>query len=148
RAQFFQDVFVRWALGDQRNGYFVEFGATDGVYLSNSHFLETERAWFGILAEPAHRWHESLKRNRQSIVDTRCIWSTSGATLPFFEPPAAELSTIASLTDDGPHAASRAHGEMYDVVSVSLDDLLHEHHAPAVVDYLSVDTEGSELAIL
>ena len=31
---------------------------------------------------------------------------------------------------------------------VLLSDVLHKHKAPPVIDYLSLDTEGSELAIL
>lgn len=34
------------------------------------------------------------------------------------------------------------------VETISLDDLLAEHDAPKLVHFLSLDTEGSELAIL
>jgi hypothetical protein len=39
-------------------------------------------------------------------------------------------------------------GSSYVVNSVSLADMLERHSAPRDIDYLSIDTEGSEFAIL
>ena len=39
-AQLFQDLFVLFMTNQKKNGYFVEFGATNGVTLSNSYLLE------------------------------------------------------------------------------------------------------------
>ena len=32
--------------------------------------------------------------------------------------------------------------------TVTLDDLLDEYHAPDIIDYMSIDTEGSEFHVL
>jgi hypothetical protein len=50
RAQLGQDLFVLSELNLKRNGFFVEFGATNGVDLSNTALLEREFGWNGILA--------------------------------------------------------------------------------------------------
>ena len=42
KAQFRQDLFVLKELKIKRNGFFVEFGATDGVSGSNTFLLEKE----------------------------------------------------------------------------------------------------------
>jgi hypothetical protein len=42
RAQLRQDLFVLSETQYKRNGYFVEFGATTGIDLSNTYLLETE----------------------------------------------------------------------------------------------------------
>lgn len=148
KSQLFQDALVVLLLNGKRNGFFVEFGATDGVSLSNTYILESRLQWKGILAEPARIWHENLKKNRTAIIDTRCVWTKSGESLKFFEAETAELSTLADLRDDDFNKDNRKVGKTYDVVSVSLNDLLFEHNAPTEIDYMSVDTEGSEFSIL
>ena len=39
-AQFFQDLLVLFLLEEKRDGYFIEFGAMEGVKLSNTFLLE------------------------------------------------------------------------------------------------------------
>jgi hypothetical protein len=43
---------------------------------------------------------------------------------------------------------ARKFGTTYPVKTVSLNDLLSKHGAPSTIDYLSMDTEGSEFDIL
>ena len=148
KAQLRQDLFALAMTGFKRGGYFVEFGATDGKALSNTHLLEKQFGWSGILAEPARCWHAALAENRDCIIDRRCVWHTSDERLPFSETGEAELSTIAAFAGSDHHAASRRGASSYEVKTVSLTDLLVEHGAPAEIDYLSIDTEGSEFAIL
>ena len=147
-SQLLQDLFVLHRTGEKRNGYFVEFGATDGVSLSNTYMLERDYGWSGIVAEPARGWHERLRANRRCRISTLCVWDVSGASLPFNEAPVGELSTIASYSGGDAHAGAREGGRHYAVSTVSLNDLLDMHDAPGEIDYLSIDTEGSELRIL
>ena len=148
RAQFLQDLWVAWELGSLQGGYFVEFGATNGLTFSNSWYLEHDLGWRGILAEPAHIWHPALHNNRTCHIDERCVWIESGRTLVFNQTEIAAHSTIDSFSDSDMHAASRRDGERYPVETVSLNDLLAFWKAPRRIDYLSIDTEGSELDIL
>jgi FkbM family methyltransferase len=148
RSQLLQDLFVLFLLGERRGGYFVEFGASDGITLSNTWLLEHNYGWTGVLAEPGRCWHEALKTNRRAAVDLRCVWSKSGTQLQFNEARIAEFSTIDSLSGQDVHASKRQRGACYMVETVSLNDLLAQHQAPNTIDYLSIDTEGSEFDIL
>lgn len=147
-AQLFQDLFVCWCMQCKTHGFFVEFGATNGVSLSNTHLLEKQYYWSGILAEPAICWQEELARNRTASLDNRCVFNTSGLEIEFSQVTEAELSTISSFSDLDHHRKKRASRERYSVETVSLNDLLLQHNAPRQIDYLSIDTEGSELLIL
>lgn len=148
KSQIRQDLFVLSELNYKKNGYFVEFGATNGIDLSNTYLLETEYGWNGILAEPATIWHKDLDKNRKAKIDKRCVWKKSGESLVFNETNYAELSTLDIHSSSDHHAKSREGGNKYTVQTISLMDLLAEHQAPEEIDYLSIDTEGSEFEIL
>jgi FkbM family methyltransferase len=149
RSQFRQDLFALGELDFKREGFFVEFGATNGIDLSNTWLMEHQFGWWGILAEPARVWHASLRENRRCAIDHRCVWSETGQTLQFAEVPSApEISTVQSFTDDDMYKSLRREHVSYEVDTISLNDLLAQHGAPRDVDFLSVDTEGSEFQIL
>lgn len=147
-SQLFQDLLVLYLLKNKSKGYFVEFGAADGVYLSNTYLMEKSFDWDGIICEPARSWESALKRNRSSIVDCRCVFGRTGLQLPFLDVEKNELSTLQDYSQSDLHAPSRASGSQYLVETVSLEDLLDQHNAPHTIDYLSIDTEGSEFDIL
>jgi len=148
KAQILQDLWVLFELDDRRDGYFVEFGATNGLDNSNTWLLEKRFGWSGILAEPNPAWHAALRGNRACHIDPRCVFTTSGAQLAFLAADDPELSGLAAASGHDHNAGRRAAGQSFEVSTVSLNDLLAAHGAPERIDYMSVDTEGSELEIL
>jgi FkbM family methyltransferase len=148
RAQLLQDLWVLYELESKRGGYFVEFGAADGSYLSNTFMLERHFAWTGALSEPNPAWHEALKRNRSAYISQHCIAGRSYATVRFNCTKLPEFSTIDAYTLDDMHAKARRGGDVLEVETRSLADLLAAAGAPRRIDYLSIDTEGSEFEIL
>lgn len=148
RAQFHQDMFVLTLLDNKKNGYFVEFGATDGMDFSNTWLLEQEFGWQGILAEPGKCWHGALHRNRRSHISEKCVWKVSNEQLVFNETDDGGFSTIDHFSSADRHRFARKKGIKYRVDTISLHDLLMAYDAPKRIDYLSLDTEGSEYDIL
>ena len=155
QAQAGQDLFVIFFtnyLG--KIGYFVDIGASDGKHFSNTFILESI-GWKGILVEPINYDNENmLKRN--SIKDKRCVYSESGMKLKFKEqskletvtdgPQSKEFSGLWDHLSD--YAKDLTEGHVYEVTTVSLNDLLDQYGAPNKIDYISIDTEGSEFEIL
>lgn len=149
-SQLGQDLWVLEKTGYKRNGFFVEFGATDGVLLSNSWLLETEFGWQGICAEPNPKLFAKLRENRQCKTSEACITGLSGKKVNFIY--ADVYGGSAEYANNDAHGskreAYRAMGQVSTIVGVSLNDFLQQNGAPKDIDYLSVDTEGSEFEIL
>lgn len=150
QGQLFQDLWVLWELCEKRNGYFCEFGATDGLDLSNSYLLEKAFGWSGVLAEPNPNYHAGLAQNRDCTISYKCVYSESGKMLPFLCASLPQLSRLIDVVPEDSHeiVGRRHEAQRVDVETISLNDLLAEANAPDHIDYMSLDTEGSEFMIL
>jgi FkbM family methyltransferase len=146
RSQNFQDIWALYENKFKRDGFFVEFGATNGIDGSNTFILEKYYGWKGILAEPNPVWHQDLIRNRSATIVTDCVYTETGNTLEFINAPDPTLSTIKGFGENDEHSHIRMNGDTFTVNTISLGDLLSA--APREIDYLSIDTEGSEYSIL
>lgn len=152
-SQIQQDL---WALNqymnkhnqEGKNGFFVEFGATDGILRSNTYLLEKHFGWRGILCEPARVFKEELAKNRSVAIDNRCVFSETGKQVTFHEVESLELSGISDFKHIGGWEKERRNFTEYTVETISLHDLLIQHSAPKNINYMSIDTEGSEYEIL
>ena len=149
-SELHQDIMVLVLTNFRQGLYFVEFGAADGISGSNTFLLENGFNWTGILAEPAKIWSEDLKLNRPNAnIELDCVWSDSNSELIFNETPDAPVfSTLYEYRDSDIHYNSRKQSKRYKVKTISLNDLLDKYNAPSHINYLSIDTEGSEFKIL
>ena len=167
-SQAKQDLFVLYFtnyLG--KKGFFVEIGAGDGVNISNTYLLE-KIGWTGILVDPVDYNNENMKL-RKCIKDNRCVYSKTGLKIPFAEvpflpakpgfPQTQNFSTIlksanhpdinrTNNTFSYNNGAETVPFKVRDVETISLNDLLKQYNAPNKIDYISIDTEGSEFEII
>ena len=146
KSQINQDIFALCELNFMKNGFFVDFGATDGITLSNSYLLEKEYGFNGILAEPNPRQRKNIKSIRSAIVEEHCVWAESGLTLSFLD--VGDHSTLEKFSSQDLHSEKRKNQKIFMVETISLTDMLCKYDAPNLIDYLSIDTEGSEFDIL
>ncbi|GAA5124088.1 hypothetical protein GCM10023212_23390 [Luteolibacter yonseiensis] len=149
-SQIGQELWVLEKTSYKRGGFFVEFGATDGILLSNTHMLEKEFGWNGICAEPNPTSFRELEKNRGCIVSPACIGPITGERVEFIF--AEAYGGMARDADSDNHKDKRQayadNGNTAILTTISLHDFLVEHRAPRIIDYLSIDTEGSEFSIL
>jgi FkbM family methyltransferase len=149
-SQLGQDLWVLERTGYKPGGFFVEFGATDGVLLSNTWLLEQHFGWRGLCAEPNRGFYQQLQVNRTCTVSDACIGGHSGEQVAFVLSDAygGRLADAHADQHGAKRDAYRDTGQVVTLETVSLDDFLKRHQAPREIDTISIDTEGSEYAIL
>lgn len=150
-SQFFQDIVALNYSGFKRNGYFVDIGAGDGKFQSNTYLLEKNYDWTGIVVEPNKSQYSKILLHRNCHFCNKIVYSESNLDLVFNETLHPYFSTIEEFSEADGHAINRTGPnsfQKYKVKSISLMDLLMLYKSPKIIDYLSLDTEGSELNIL
>ena len=155
KSQLLQDAFASFIVSDLFDKTFLEFGATDGISLSNSYMLENQLGWTGILAEPSPQWHKKLKYNRPNTqIITECIWKSSGENLDFFVSDVGVLSTLvdfkySDLSSMPGNTKTRVKdGNVVKVETLSINEVMEKYFNGNSPSYVSIDTEGSEYEIL
>ncbi|MCB5199693.1 methyltransferase, FkbM family [Loktanella sp. DSM 29012] len=147
QGQVMQDLWCLFELDGKREGYFVDFGATNGTTMSNSMILERNFDWKGIVAEPNPIFHENLARARECHISHKCVHSSTGDTMEFLMAARPMFSRLADASD-GLEFEEGGVEERIKVETITLNDLLDEYDAPDVIDFISIDTEGSEMDIM
>lgn len=150
-----QDAFIVKLFNGKRNGYFLDIGAYDGVYFSNSLTLEKSLGWEGICIEPNPLVYGQLKSNRTCTCLNYCV-SDKKRVVDFLAVSGwgAMLSGILDKFNEG-HLARiddtiKEHGGSKQVIQVEalpISDLL-ENYGVKTVDYCNIDVEGGEMSVL
>ena len=155
KSQLYQDIFALLMVGNNYDKTFLEFGATDGLELSNTYLLENNCGWTGVLCEPSPQWHDILKKNRPNTkIVTECIWNISNKKLRFFVSDVGVLSTLEEFKESdklsipGNTKNRIEKGNVVIVNTISLNELIEKEFKGKSPSYISIDTEGSEYEIL
>ncbi len=153
-SQVGQDEFLdQQIFGGRRGGVFVDIGAFDGVEFSNTWYLERDLGWNGLCIEANPTVFARLTRNRKCKCLNVCVSDTCGVgTLVLF--PDAEMFTGLArtvLAADRPRKerqeVSARRRQEVEVQCVEPNRLFREHGLRHI-DYLSLDAEGMDFAIL
>lgn len=148
-SQLKQDLNVLKTLNEKKNGYFIDIGASNGINLSNTYLLEKDYEWKGICIEPLPEEFELLKINRpKSICINKAVYNTSNQIVSFAISNVDTMySGIADCIDCHIEKVN-SDKQLINVQTITLNDILEQNNAPNYIDYLSIDTEGSEFEII
>ena len=146
-----QDRWVMEMLKTKKNGYFVDVGASNGISNNNTYVFEKELGWEGICVEPSPvlRSFQTLVQTRSCICENVCIFDRDGEVDFIARGRKIEVSGI-NYENANKNILAHVKGghPTIKVPCITLMQLLEKNNAPHIIDYLSLDTEGSEWDIL
>lgn len=127
---------------NKKEGFFIELGANNGLFQSNTAFLEKKMEWNGILIEPSLKGYNECIKNRPNSICLNYACVSNDCKQEFI---------IGDFEDNNPMGS--VNGErlerknMVKVKAITLEKILDEY-CDTNIDFLSLDTEGYELEIL
>lgn len=164
-SQHGQDKFVAEFFNYKPNGTFIEVGSSDGITQNNTYFFEKELGWQGICIEPIPHFFELLKKNRSAICINGCLAATEGfanfvvveglmggdndqdTRVTHLSGLEGKFGSFAQNRIDSVVEAGRAEKKVIQVPCFLFNTVVAQNNMP-IIDYMSIDTEGSELEIL
>ena len=126
----------------KRRGFYVELGAHDGLFQSNTAFLEFEREWSGVLIEPSPNVFEQCKMNRPNSQCFSYVCVDSEFPDEYVE---GDFNGSPMSSVDGKRCNSN---NTIRVHAKPLSMILDEANVSQPIDLLSLDVEGYELNVL
>lgn len=120
-------------------GFFLDVGSGHGTIGSNTKLLEL-RGWTGVCIDPFPKHMEG----RTCTMLEEVVFSEAGKRVSFRA--SGDLGGIADTLGAWKAQADKA--PLVDFTTVTLGDILTRTHAPATIDFISLDIEGAELDAL
>jgi FkbM family methyltransferase len=135
-----EEWIIRDFFHDKRDGVFVDVGANDYKFLSNTYYLETVLGWSGLAIEPQVSFEDGYRNHR-----------LRSRFLPFFISDVSNEEATMYYTKDNLLVTSsdkafvERYGKSTELKSptITLDDLLTREHI-STFDFLTMDIELAE----
>ena len=144
-----------------KDGFFVELGANDGIRQSNTFYFEKNLNWNGILIEPIKsKFIKCKKIDLKNFFIIKLVWDLifkSDKIKMIYSDLMTTINDnrIINKVDSSKHALK---GEQYlqknekvkefIVETITLNQNFDDVKAPIMMDFLSLDVEGSEIEVL
>jgi FkbM family methyltransferase len=148
----------RWIIDDvfrgKKGGYFIELGACDGFSDSNTYVLEKHFDWQGLLIEPNPAEFKKITETyRRTSTPVQLAVDPDGGQLEFLIDGQMSGLLVEEADNSRERRAekiegARKGGRVLVVEAVPLEEVFKRYNTPKVIDYMSLDVEGSETRIM
>lgn len=155
KSQWGQDKYLHEKFfSEKTDGFYIDVGANDGVEKSNSYFFE-KLGWNGLLFEPIPETFKKLEASRKGIKINKAVYNKIDVVDFIVNTGYTEMLSGIEQTYDDRHLdriknEQKSHGG--DSVKIKIETTTIQTELDKigvkVVDFMSVDVEGSEFQVL
>lgn len=150
-SQFGEDDIIKEYFPKSYKGVCIEVGAADGKMGSNTLMFE-EKGWMTLCIEPNPELFKQMSKIRK-LTENYAISDKEGELyFTVFDIPGSNYSAVSSLIVDDrllkQHENLIKSKTEIKVRVSTLDKVLSLHPQIEVIDFISIDTEGTELDVL
>jgi FkbM family methyltransferase len=142
----------------KQGGIFLDIGANDGIFESNTAALEFDYNWTGICVEANPSLIENLKKIRPNSKIVNCaVWDSPGEieleiSNSNHKGIRGDLLSRISNLDRNQDYFKKHFSENRNIIKVktrTITDIIMEYFSnPVTIDYMSLDVEGAEMEAL
>lgn len=160
-----KDEFIFDMFGKTKS-YFVDVGASDGIYGSNTYSLE-KRGWVGLCVEGHPDLVQELKKNRSCKIESSLAGRTKEKVGFAIQTQEAHIKGFVGNNKYGgfSHAWRGGSGilenwnekrvkesvdksKIIEMETKTLTEILDKHGSPSYIELLDIDTEGNDYNVL
>jgi FkbM family methyltransferase len=144
-----EDIVLARLFADQSAGFYVDIGAHHPRRFSNTYWAY-QQGWRGINIDAAPGTKSRFDRVRKRDINLELCVTTNLGAVDFFVFPEPALNTVGAQRRERIEATTATTGQRVQVPSSPLSEVLDEYLPSGLgaIDFMSVDVEGSEMAVL
>ena len=155
RAQKGQDRWIHQTLekwsSESPNGshwkalkhFYVDLAANEPHKLSSTSFFD-ELGWNGVCIDGSSKYTDAINKSKRTCVNVKAIVDSCPGQVVQWTDRGVIGGIVSKKTDNNNMALPLT----IKATTTTLEKILDSHHAPAVIDFLSLDVKGSEFRIM
>jgi FkbM family methyltransferase len=147
-AQNYEDVMLWRALHMLKDGFYIDVGAADPIEDSVTYAFY-ERGWHGLNVEPEDTYFKRLNLMRPRDVNVRLAAGEHNGTSTLYVVTKGRITGLSTLDEAlAQEYAANGYGVEERRIEVTSLAEMCERYCPSEIQFLKIDAEGSERAVL
>ncbi|OGE45028.1 hypothetical protein A3B39_05500 [Candidatus Daviesbacteria bacterium RIFCSPLOWO2_01_FULL_37_10] len=146
-SQWGEDIIIDKLLGMKNKGFYIDIGAYDPIRFSNTQRFYN-KGWKGINIEPDPIRINKFYKLRPRDINLNVGVANKNGLLDFFKFSPQTLSTFSKTALEDYQKQGHINTKVLKIKVSKLGQILEKEHKNKLVDFFSIDTEGSDLEVL